>query len=103
MKTLIFGFPASFFVWGIVLFVYSFKVEHHGPEIDLTNERLEIMAETNKVIRMNCDVMQRRNEIGFEQLELIGREFELITRIDSVNIIYKIEIDSSVLKQKHGY
>ena len=39
MKTLILGVPA-FFVWGVVLFVFSFRVDDPPPEIDLTNEKL---------------------------------------------------------------
>lgn len=104
MKTLILGVPA-FFVWGVVLFVFSFRVDDPPPEIDLTNEKLLALEQTNRLVMLNCSLMTQRNDVGFSQLDLIGRELEFIQsqlKSDSlVNIIYKIEIDSSILKQNY--
>lgn len=106
MKTLILGIP-TFFIWSVVLFILSFRVDNQPPGIDLTNEKLLALAEKNQLVMLNCSVIKQRNEIGFAQLDLIGREIEFMkTQLKSdslVNIIYKIEIDSSVLKQNHGY
>ncbi len=103
MKTLILGVPA-FFVWGVVFFVFSFRVDDPPPEIDLTNEKLLALEQTNRLVMLNCSVINQRNDVGFAQLDLFGRELEFMqsrTKIDSVHIVYKVEIDSSILKQNH--
>lgn len=109
MKTLIVGLPATFFIWVVVFFVYSFRVEDSLVVSDMyfINEQLVFVESTNDLMMLNCSLMHRRNDFDSAQLDLIGREIELVQREQQLkhdsfeHIFYKIEIDSSVLKNRN--
>lgn len=101
MKTLMIGLPTTIFIWVVVFFVYSFRVEDFGnqTELFLINENLMFVESTNDLMMLNCSLMHRRNDVDFAQLDLMKREIDFIMAKDSLeHIIYKIEIDSSVFK-----
>lgn len=109
MKTLMIGLPATFFIWVVVVFVYSFRVESSPASSDVffINEQLTFIENTNRLVQLNCSLMNRRNDFDSAQLELMGREIDLFQREQLLkhdsfeHIFYKIEIDSSVLKNRN--
>lgn len=109
MKTLVIGLPATFFIWVVVFFVYSFRADDPliAADIYCLDEQMTFIESTNDLIALNCSLMNRRNDFDSAQLELMEREIDLFQREqlfkhDSFeHIIYKIEIDSSVLKNRN--